>query len=126
MSVLPVLQSGTIAKYPLTIANTIKTDKVCFVGDQEQRWVEAAPLASFTLVYTAVNSYEKNKLYEFWLSEKGAYADQALSNCFQITDSAIPGVPYNYCLFTNDKFVDTETSDGRFTFTLTVRQIRPN
>ncbi len=123
---LPLLKSGTIGKYPLTIAKTIKTDKVCAVGDQEQRWVSSTPLAAFTLVYTAVNSYDKNTMLEFWLSKKGAFADQALSNCFAITDPVIPGQPYTYCLFTNDKFGDKETVNGLFTFTLTVKQVRLN
>lgn len=126
MANLPIMKSGFLAMYPVTIASEFATDFVQFMDDSEQRWVGRDGLASFNLVYTDVNSYDLNTMREFFNSKKGRFVDDGLSNTFSITAAEIPGQPYNYCYFDHDDFTDNETHPNRSTFTLKIRQARKN
>jgi hypothetical protein len=125
-NVLPTLLSGTVTMLPVTFAKAFATGVVKFIDDSEQRWAGRTERSGFLLNYKNVISYDLDTMLAFFIDLKGKYVDTALENTFSITDSRIPGQPFNYCFFDQDELEETEVTPGFFNFALKIRQARGN
>ena len=121
MPALPSLASGAIARYPVNRAVLANTGVIQFVNGNEQRWRQQAKLVAFDFVYTDVNSYDMGVMLDFFLNSKGMFIDAALTNVFSVT---IESTTYNYCVFDQDDFTETENTTNRYTFKLRIKQVR--
>lgn len=128
MASLPLLHSGTTMYFGSTLGVQFGTDVVRFVNDAEQRWRTRTPLAQFSFVYTDVDGYDLSVMREFFYAHKGRFIDVALSNTFEVDSADIPDGPFEFCYFDQDELSVTESQrfPNRYTFTLNIRQARPN
>lgn len=124
MANLPTLRSGAVARYPVTQRTCALTEVIEFVNGSEQRWRKRAKLRQFDLVYTNVNSYDLGVMLDFFISKKGPFVDNGLTNTFTVP--APLGEPTDYCAFAQDDFTETETKTNLYSFTLKIKQVRKN
>ncbi len=128
MALFPTISSGSVMCYSSSFGTEYVTGVVRFVGSQEQRWAERAPLGRASLIFLDISSYDLSTLQAFWQSYKGAYVDAALTNVFelQFTDASGNSYDWKWVIFESNDFTATETKPGRFSLTLNVRQVRVN
>lgn len=120
----PVLTSGSMnCRYPIQGSIKTSTKVLQHVNGSEQRWRCGPRLASFTLTYTDVSSYDLQQFLEFFQSKKGKFVDDALTNTFSVT---LGSDTYNYCVFDQDDFDETESKPNRYSFVIKIKQVRPN
>lgn len=124
VTALPTLATGTVsARYPVTVNMNGSTSIIVFENFSEQRWTERPQLAQFELTYKDVSAYDTANMQAFFISKKGDYIDDGLSNCFSVTLSPYE---YTFCRFTTGVWDATEETPGLFSFTLKIEQVRVN
>lgn len=123
MKVYSPLSNSAIAMYPATLTNAFVTRVIKFLGDQEQRWVVRQALFNCTLQYHQVNGYDLAIIKNFFSATGGKYVSPDLSNTFSLS---LNGEQYNYCVFDQDLFSAQVDGSETYTFSLMIKQVRPN
>ena len=114
----PVLESGAVCKYPVTLRSGWSTKVNQFVDFSEQRWVTRQPLIKLVFEYRNLSRADINTLKVFVETQLGEY------DTFSVP---FDGYQYDNMVFDQDDFRPIEDKEpNRFSVTLKMRQMRPN
>jgi hypothetical protein len=114
----PLLESGSICKYPVTRRSGWLTRVNCFVDFSEQRWVVRQPLVEFIFKYRNVSRADVAALRVFFETQLGAY------DTFVVE---FDGITYQDMVFDQDNFSPVEEQEpNRFSLEFKLKQTRPN
>lgn len=115
----PTLEDGQICRYPVDAKSAWVTRVNQFVDFTEQRWVVRQPLQSFVFKYNHVSRADTNVIREFFRTQKGMF------DGFTVV---FDGFEYQNMYFDQDEFMPVEEDKwpNRFTFSLKLKQARPN
>ena len=127
MASFPELASGApIIRHPVNVSRVFNVRVHTFLSDKEQRYIVSKG-HGLVLEYRGVSGYDLQRVMDFFYDQRGARAtaplNSAMTNYFDIT---IDGTQYNYCCFEQDAIQYTEELPGKYSFTVSIRQLREN
>lgn len=115
MPSFPNLRSGTVSKTGIGRARRFNTSITQFTSGREQRYAQAIDRAAFTLEFGSVDGHDLSTVRAFFYEMKGRFGR------FDLT---IDGTTTFDCCFDTDAFPRAESTQGRFSFSLPVVQVR--
>jgi len=122
MSAFPALSSGTVGKYPISRARSFRTVVYYNTDLTEQRFAKGAGLDAFELVFTHVNTADKEIVRAFFNARQGSF-----DTTWTLTLNDPPGSSttwHGLQFIPGSSFDAKEVFQGIWDFTLQVRQTR--
>lgn len=119
----PTVSASMLAMYPATLRYSYVTRVNQFVNDSEQRWVSRKSLFSAVLEYHSVNGYDLSLVRAFFNTMLGKASSSDLTHTFSIN---VLGTTYSYCVFDQDELAVQEEPGNKYSFSLSLLQVRPN
>lgn len=114
----PILEDGQVCRYPVNSTTAWVTRVNQFVDFTEQRWVTRQPLRKLVFAYRDVSAADTAVLRAFFETQKGMF------DTFTVP---FDGGTFENMVFEQDDFSPVEDKfPNRYSFTLKMKQTRPN
>lgn len=115
MPSFPTLRTGAVSKSGISRNRRFNTSVTVFTSGREQRFAQAIDRATFSLEFSGVDGHDLSTMRAFFYEMKGRFGR------FDLT---IDGTTTTDCCFDTDTFPRAEATQGLFSFSLPVVQVR--